>query len=91
MWWDEAARQWKRHPMCRCGHTPCYCSNLPALGAHGKPVSAFGVFGEAYGIRGPIAEPVSRCCLCGAPDANGCDCDPVVLVGRESRASSRLG
>lgn len=48
MWWDEATRQWKRHPMCDCDHDPCYCLNLPMLDEKGKPIGEYGVLGPDH-------------------------------------------
>lgn len=38
MWWDEARREWRKHPDCRCDRRPCLCPGLRPLDAFGIPM-----------------------------------------------------
>lgn len=39
MYWDEATREWRKHPDCRCGQDPCVCRYL-------RPLDEFGIPGK---------------------------------------------
>jgi hypothetical protein len=57
MWWDEANRQWRAHPDCRCGnHDPCYCQGLRPLDRFGIPID-YPVLTKALS---PEPEPVEE-------------------------------
>jgi hypothetical protein len=52
MFWNEAKRQWERHPDCRCNHgitEPCLCSWLRPLDDQGKSICGTAV--EELGER----------------------------------------
>lgn len=38
MFWNEAKRQWQRHPQCHCDRDPCICAWLDPLDTHGRPI-----------------------------------------------------
>lgn len=38
MWWDEARREWRKHPDCTCDRDPCLCPYLRPLDQFGIPM-----------------------------------------------------
>lgn len=38
MWWDQARREWRKHPHCTCDHDPCVCHWLRPLDRFGVPI-----------------------------------------------------
>lgn len=65
MYWDEATREWVRHPGCTCRRDPCVCVGLPPLDHFGEPLQPYPI-GDVLRASLKARQRLGYCPECGA-------------------------